>query len=204
VQRLLGNKPIYTFTRYAWIAFFLLTFWTTFAPLVLFVQILLENIFKVFFANSQRYMNKISRSIFKIWNFLPLFQMLFLWLQQNSPGWNSPLSVQEGFTNWKKTKYFRYQFEKSSFKYFIIRYQLSFQRNATLKNTDCKLYFENFEIGVVVRSFCFGLNISPPLALIAKNGVFWEPSYFLPNGTSKYEWRLYQSGEWCGVTTKGK
>jgi hypothetical protein len=24
---------------------------------------------------------------------------------------------------------------------------------------------------VVVRSFCFGLNISPPLALIAKNGV---------------------------------
>jgi hypothetical protein len=59
---LLGIKPIYTFTRYAWIAFFLLTFWTTFAPLVLFLQILLENLF----ANSQRYMNKISRSIFKI------------------------------------------------------------------------------------------------------------------------------------------
>jgi hypothetical protein len=44
VQRLLGNKPIYPFTRYAWIAFFLLIFWTTFAPLVLFLQIL----FKVF------------------------------------------------------------------------------------------------------------------------------------------------------------
>jgi hypothetical protein len=27
-----------------------------------------------------------------------------------------------------------------------------------------------FKIGG--RSFCFGLNISPPLALIAKNGVF--------------------------------
>jgi hypothetical protein len=66
VQRLLGIKPIYTFTRYAWIAFFLLIFWTTFAPLVLFLQILLENLFKVFFENSQRYMNKISRSIFKI------------------------------------------------------------------------------------------------------------------------------------------
>jgi hypothetical protein len=26
---LLGIKPIYTFIRYAWIAFFLLTFWTT-------------------------------------------------------------------------------------------------------------------------------------------------------------------------------
>jgi hypothetical protein len=46
VQRLLGIKP--TFTRYAWIAFFLLTFWTTLAPLVLFLQILLENLFKVF------------------------------------------------------------------------------------------------------------------------------------------------------------
>jgi hypothetical protein len=30
------------------------------------------------FANSQRYMNKIARSIFKFWIFLPLFQMLFL------------------------------------------------------------------------------------------------------------------------------
>jgi hypothetical protein len=48
VQRLLGIKPIYTFIRYAWIAFFLLTFWTTLAPLVLFLQILLENLFKVF------------------------------------------------------------------------------------------------------------------------------------------------------------
>jgi hypothetical protein len=29
--------------------FFYLTFWTTFAPLILFVQILLENLLKVFF-----------------------------------------------------------------------------------------------------------------------------------------------------------
>jgi hypothetical protein len=48
VQRLLGIKPIYTFTRYPWIAFFLLTFWTTFALLVLFLQIILKNLFKVF------------------------------------------------------------------------------------------------------------------------------------------------------------
>jgi hypothetical protein len=39
-----------------------LKFWTTFAPRVLFLQIL----FKILFANSQRYMNKIERSIFKI------------------------------------------------------------------------------------------------------------------------------------------
>jgi hypothetical protein len=36
------------FTRYAWIAFFYLTFWTTLAPLVLFLQILLESLFKIF------------------------------------------------------------------------------------------------------------------------------------------------------------
>jgi hypothetical protein len=45
---LLGIKPIDNLTRYEWIAFFYLTFWTTFAPLVLFLQILLENLFKVF------------------------------------------------------------------------------------------------------------------------------------------------------------
>jgi hypothetical protein len=45
---LLRVKPIYNFNGYAWIAFFLLTFWTIIAPLVLFLQILLENRFKVF------------------------------------------------------------------------------------------------------------------------------------------------------------
>jgi hypothetical protein len=44
---LLVIKPIYNFTRYAWIAFFLLTFWTTFAPLVLFLQILSESLFQI-------------------------------------------------------------------------------------------------------------------------------------------------------------
>jgi hypothetical protein len=46
VQRLLGIKPIYIFKRYAWIAFFILTFWTTLAPLVLFLQILCKFLFK--------------------------------------------------------------------------------------------------------------------------------------------------------------
>jgi hypothetical protein len=41
------------------------------------------------------------------------------------------------------------------------------------KDTNLKqLVSKFFEIGVVVRSFCFGLTLSPPLALIAKNGVF--------------------------------
>jgi hypothetical protein len=46
--------------------FFYLIFWTTFAPLVLFLQILFGKYFQSVFANSQRYMNKIARSIFKI------------------------------------------------------------------------------------------------------------------------------------------
>jgi hypothetical protein len=48
-----------------WITFFYLTFWTTFAPLVFVFANLLE-IFSKTFANSQRYRNIISRSIFQI------------------------------------------------------------------------------------------------------------------------------------------
>jgi hypothetical protein len=55
------------------------------------------NLFQSSFVNSQRQMNRILQSIFKIWNFLPLFQMLFLWLNKTPPKWNPPLSVQEGF-----------------------------------------------------------------------------------------------------------
>jgi hypothetical protein len=44
---------------------------------VLFLQILLRSLFKILFANIQRRMNKIARSIFKILKFLPLFQILF-------------------------------------------------------------------------------------------------------------------------------
>jgi hypothetical protein len=140
------------------------------------------NTFRSLFANSQKYMNKISRSMFKIWNFLPLFQMLFLWLKQNSPEWNSPLSYQEGFNNIPiENKLIenlvRYQFEKIS-----------------------KWIFKL----VVVRSFCFRLILSPPLAIIAKNRDFVSPFYFLPIGTSKYEWKIISIEEWCGVTAKGK
>jgi hypothetical protein len=47
---LLGIKPIYTFIRYAWIAFFLLTFWTT----CFVFAISFEKSFQSLFANSQR------------------------------------------------------------------------------------------------------------------------------------------------------
>ena len=78
--------------------------------------------------------------------------MLFLWLNKTPPKWNSPLSVQEGFKISILKYYFlallniiRYQFEISNWKSFLNK--------------------------VVLRSFCFGLIFSPPLAWIAKNGV---------------------------------
>jgi hypothetical protein len=62
---LLGIKPIYTFIDMHGLLSFFLTFWTTFAPLVLFLQNCFGKSFQSLFANSQRYMNRIARSIFK-------------------------------------------------------------------------------------------------------------------------------------------
>jgi hypothetical protein len=113
------------------------------------------------FANSQRYRSKISRSIFKIWNFLPLSQMLFLWLKQNSPGWYSPLSVQEGFTNMKKIKY---QLKNPPLNISIWNIDTNWDiiSRGTLL---WKIPIENFISKnlklVVVWSFCFGLILSP-------------------------------------------
>ena len=97
-------------------------------------------------------MNESLQSIFKIWNFLPLFQMLFLWLNKTPPKWDPPLSVQEGF-------------DISFLKYYLLPF-LNTIGNQLIK------FFENtkFLKLVVVRSFCFGLLLSPPLAWIAKNG----------------------------------
>jgi hypothetical protein len=53
------------------VAFFYLIFWTTLAPLDLFLQILFENLFKVFLQNSQRYMNKICEKHFQDLKFSP-------------------------------------------------------------------------------------------------------------------------------------
>jgi hypothetical protein len=49
--------------------------------------------------------------------------------------------------------------------------------------------FKNFQNIIKIRwwcgSFALGLIISPPLALIAKNGDFESPLYFLPISTSR-------------------
>ena len=97
-------------------------------------------------------MNNVLQSIFKIWNFLPLFQMLFLWL--NKTPLNEILLL-------VFKRVLIYHFWNTTFSPFlnIIGYQLKIlQRTKFLKL-------------VVVRSFCFGLLLSPPLAWIAKNGI---------------------------------
>jgi hypothetical protein len=61
---------------HGWLSSYL-KYWTTLAPLVLFCKCF-GNSFQSLLQNSQRHMNKILRSIFKVCNFLLLFQMLFL------------------------------------------------------------------------------------------------------------------------------
>jgi hypothetical protein len=55
-----------------------------------------------------------------------------------------------------------------------------------------------------VQSFCFGLILSPPLALIAKNGVFRALLLSLPFGKQYVSEGLYHSGERGGVSAKDK
>jgi hypothetical protein len=65
VHRLLGTKPMKGFMHVNVLLFSYLTFWTTFAPLIRFCKSF-GKILSKSFANSQRYRNKIARSIFKI------------------------------------------------------------------------------------------------------------------------------------------
>jgi hypothetical protein len=64
--------------------FFYLTFWTTFAPLVLFLQIFLENLFKVSL-QIVKGIGIILQEAFLRFEITPLFQMLFLLLIKTPP-----------------------------------------------------------------------------------------------------------------------
>jgi hypothetical protein len=113
--------------------------------------------------------------------------MLFIWLNKTSPEWNSPLSFQEGFN--------RYQFENLSL-YIPIENKHTNWKGChnkipieVLKQYRFEIYqFKIFEtqlkLGGGAVLFAFGLILSPPLALIAKNGDFESP-LLSPIGTSK-------------------
>jgi hypothetical protein len=66
VHRLLGIKPIDNLTRYEWIAFLLFNILDHLCTTSFVFANSFGKSFQSLFANSQRYMNKIARSIFKI------------------------------------------------------------------------------------------------------------------------------------------
>jgi hypothetical protein len=98
-------------------------------------------------------MNRILRSIVKIWNFLPLFQMLFLWLNKTPPNWDSPLSVQEGF-------------DIPCLKYYFL--PVLNTRRYQLKIFITQVFLEIGGGGAVLLLWA---HFSPFLAWIAKNGI---------------------------------
>jgi hypothetical protein len=117
-------------------------------------------------------------SIFKIWNFLPLFQLLFLWLNKTPPKWNPPLSVQEGF------------------KILILKILLLspfFEHNEILI---WKLYQlrNSFKIRWWCGPFALG-SCSLPLSHKSPKTESLEPFelLFSLSANKTYEWRLYQS-----------
>jgi hypothetical protein len=127
---------------------------------------------------------------------LPLDEILLLVFKRVliDINWNLYLGCFWKCINWKST----YQFEIYQLKIFI-RYQLKRQtsfrkiwRQTSFRNISTKIFFKvkifiryqsSFRKvwSLMVRSFCFGLILSPPLALIAKNGDFVNPNYFLPH-----------------------
>ena len=93
-------------------------------------------------------MNKILQSISKIWNFLPLFQKLLLWLNKTPAKWDPPLSVQEGFD----ISFLKY--------YFLTLFDII---GKPIDNILGNTKFILKKKLVVVRSFCFGLSYFLPL-----------------------------------------
>jgi hypothetical protein len=143
------------------------------------------NSFQSLFANSQRYMDKILRSIFKIWNFLPLFQMLFLWLKK--------LPLNEILLLVFK-RVLDINFEEGIPIWNYIKNNIPIEKS--FLNPNLKDYIFEIGDGAVLL---LGANTFSPLAWIAKNGYLRVKSKpflrSLPLWQTIYGWRLYQIGE---------
>jgi hypothetical protein len=134
-------------------------------------------IFSNSFANSQRCRNMISRSILRF-EIPPLFQMLFLWLNKSSreeilllvfKRVFEKISLFETDTKWSYTNWNFYTILKF---WNQIRYQLKINSNIDWNN----FFFWFLKILKWWCSpFALGLTLSPPLALIAKNGELESP-----------------------------
>jgi hypothetical protein len=153
------------------------------------------NSFSKSFANNQRYMNKILRSIFKIWNFLPLFQILFLWLNKNPLNEilllvfkrGLDINFERGHTNLKL--------------YPKIRYPLK-----NFFNTNWKTIF--FEIGGGAVLLLWANTLSP-FGMNRQKRILceWNISPFKvspPLSNNIWVKDYTKVGERCGVTAKEK
>jgi hypothetical protein len=151
---------------------FILTFWTTLAPLVLFLQVL----FKIFLQIVKGIWIEFQEAFLRFEIFSPCCKCFSFDLNKTPPQWNSPLSVQEGF---------RYQF----LKWF---YQIEIYQKWDII---WKLLLKHFETGGGAVLLLWAI-FSPPLAWIAKNGVVWEPSLLSPQW---YKWirvKIIPKWEW--------
>jgi hypothetical protein len=68
----------------------------------------------------------------------PLFQMLFLWLKQSSPEWNSPLSFREGFNGYQLEVYLDLSFENIPIENIIPIEEVVYHKIPIWKTTFCK------------------------------------------------------------------
>jgi hypothetical protein len=131
-------------------------------------------------------MNKIERSIFKIWNFLPLFQMLFLWLKQNSPLMKFSSYVQEGF---------RYQFLKVVIPIWNMS-KIGYQLKTSLKT---------FEIGGGAVLLLWA-NTFSPFGMNHQKRILckWNmsPLKFSPLWQTIYEWKIIPMRRDGGIPAK--
>jgi hypothetical protein len=157
-----------------------LTLWTTFAPLVLFLQILFGKSFQSLFANSQRYMNKIHKKHFQDLKFSPPVSNAFPLTQTKLP--------------------------LNKIRLLVLKRVLPIERRLTIPIwkilTNWVLIF--FKIGGGAVLLLWAKTFSPFGINRQKQSLLRALCYFLPNGTHEYEWILYQSGERCGVMAKGK
>jgi hypothetical protein len=151
---------------------FILTFWTTLAPLVLFFANSFRKSFQNLFANSQG-----------IWIW---FREAFSRFVISPPVLNAfPLTKTKLPLNEILLLVFKRVLIDINWKYI----EMLIFENIPIENHHANLKYINWKFSnstknfrkVVVRSFCFGLILSAPLALIAKNGDFVSPCYFLPH-----------------------
>ena len=171
MQRLLGIETniLISIDMHGWFSSYLI-FWTTFAPRVLFLQILCKVLFKILLQIVKGTWIRLRKAFLRFEIFSPCLKCFSFDLNKTPPQWNSPLSVQEGF---------RYEFLKVVTPIWKGLYQFE-------KSINNKILIENHEF-LKIRWWC------GPFALGSCSLLLWHkspkteslepfPNYFLPFG----------------------